>query len=255
LKIIDSHIHFDAYSEEKRQSILSDLQKDGIEALISVSMNMESCKKNLALSTRDQRIKPAFGFHPEQPLPSPQDLEELLLWIQEHVNEMVAVGEVGLPYYTRQEQAVDLEKYIEVLERFLILAKKKDKPVILHAVYDDAPIVCDLLEKYRIKKAHFHWFKGDKETITRMIQNRFYVSVTPDVCYEREIQELVLYYPLELLMIETDGPWPFEGPFSGKMTHPAMMHHSVIEVARIKKLPVHVVYEKLRNNTKRFYMI
>ncbi|WP_374721168.1 TatD family hydrolase [Peribacillus tepidiphilus] len=255
MKIIDSHIHFDAYSEEKRQSILSDLQKDGIEALISVSMNMESCKKNLALSTRDQRIKPAFGFHPEQPLPSPQDLEELLLWIQEHVNEMVAVGEVGLPYYTRQEQAVDLEKYIEVLERFLILAKKKDKPVILHAVYDDAPIVCDLLEKYRIKKAHFHWFKGDKETITRMIQNRFYVSVTPDVCYEREIQELVLYYPLELLMIETDGPWPFEGPFSGKMTHPAMMHYSVIEIARIKKLPVHVVYEKLRNNTKRFYMI
>jgi TatD DNase family protein len=255
LKIIDSHIHFDAYSEEKRESILSDLQKDDIEALITVSMNMKSCKKNLALSTRDQRIKPAFGFHPEQPLPSPQDLEELLLWIQEHVNEMVAVGEVGLPYYTRQEQALDLEKYIEVLEHFLILAKKKDKPVILHAVYDDAPIVCDLLEKYRIKKAHFHWFKGDKETITRMIQNRFYVSVTPDVCYEREIQELVLYYPLELLMIETDGPWPFEGPFSGKMTHPAMMHHSVIEIARIKKLPVHVVYEKLRNNTKRFYMI
>ncbi|WP_153126436.1 TatD family hydrolase [Peribacillus tepidiphilus] len=252
---MDSHIHLDAYSEEKRENILSDLQKDDIEALITVSMNMESCKKNLALSTRDQRISPAFGFHPEQPLPSPQDLEELLLWIQEHVNEMVAVGEVGLPYYTRQEQKVDLEKYIEVLEHFLILAKKKDKPVILHAVYDDAPIVCDLLEKYRIKKAHFHWFKGDKETITRMIQNRFYVSVTPDVCYEREIQELVLYYPLELLMIETDGPWPFEGPFSGKMTHPAMMHHSVIEIARIKKLPVHVVYEKLRNNTKRFYMI
>ena len=23
-------------------------------------------------------------------------------------------------------------------------------------------------------------------------------------------------------MAETDGPWPFEGPFQGQMTHPAM---------------------------------
>ena len=34
-------------------------------------------------------------------------------------------------------------------------------------IYEDAPLVCDILEKFNIKKAHFHWFKGDEKTITK----------------------------------------------------------------------------------------
>ena len=49
-----------------------------------------------------------------------------------------------------------------------------------------------------------------------MADNGWFVSVTPDVAYEAEIQELAARYPIGQLMAETDGPWPFEGKFAGR---------------------------------------
>src|SRR5699024_8020682 len=123
--------------------------------------------------------------------------------------------------YLKQDQLIaSQEPYIELLTAFIKLAKELNKPVALHAVYDDAPIVCDLLERHSIEHAHFHWFKGDEKTIDRMIDNRYHISVTPDVLYEKRTENLVDAYPLELIMVETDGPWAFEGSFKNKMTHP-----------------------------------
>ncbi|MEE3953774.1 TatD family hydrolase [Peribacillus frigoritolerans] len=256
MRIIDSHIHLDKYDVVKRKQILKDMEKVQLESLLTVSMNLASSIKNYQLSLKDSRIKPAFGFHPEQPLPSDEEVNELLNWMREHRHNMVAIGEVGLPYYLRQENPnIDNSAFIVILERFLTLAKEIEKPVILHAVHDDAPIVCDLLDKHQITMAHFHWFKGDIRTVERMAKKGYRISITPDVCYEREIQELVSAYPLKLMMIETDGPWPFEGAFNGEWTHPGMMHDSVRQIASIKGLPIEDVYEALYQNTKDFYHI
>ncbi|WP_462412484.1 TatD family hydrolase [Neobacillus sp. Marseille-QA0830] len=254
--MIDAHIHLDQYSNQEIALILGD--SDMIEALLSVSFNLESCKRNLQLSRTDQKIKAAFGFHPEQSLPTEQEVIRLAEWMTEYRKEMAAVGEVGLPYYLRQDQKVSkkqYEQYIELLEMFIKLAKEWDKPIVLHAVYDDAPLVCDLLEKYLVTKAHFHWFKGDESTVARMIENGYYISITPEIVYKSKIQKLVEIYPLERMMIETDGPWPFEGPFAGKMTHPAMMKESISMIAKIKNLSEFEVAERLLHNTRTFYRI
>ncbi|WP_028392681.1 TatD family hydrolase [Bacillus cihuensis] len=252
--IIDAHIHFDQYSESARSTILKDLQAYKVEALISVSTNLASSQRNLALAEMDQRIKPAFGFHPEQELPGDWELSQICSFLDEHKNQMVAVGEVGLPYYLRIEHPdIQVEPYIEILDVFVKQASKLNKPIILHAVYDDAPVVCDLLEKHSVTKAHFHWFKGDAKTIQRMIQNGYYISVTPDCLYETEIQQLIKEYSLDKLMVETDGPWPFEGSFKNTMTHPKMIHRSIQLIAEIKKVPVEKVYVDIYGNTKTFY--
>ena len=78
-------------------------------------------------------------------------------------------------------------------------------PIVLHAVYEDADIVCDLLEKYKVSRAHFHWFKGSDETMKRMMRNGYYISITPDVLHKEKIRKIVSYYPLEYMMVETDG--------------------------------------------------
>jgi TatD DNase family protein len=256
LKIIDAHIHLDQYTNKDIQPMLEG--STSIEALVSVSFDLDSCKRNLILSRKYQKVKPAFGFHPEQRLPTENELEMLIEWMNQHQTEMIAVGEVGLPYYLRGEQKVSgfqYSQYIELLETFIKMAKKWDKPIVLHAVYDDAPIVCDLLEKHSVTKAHFHWFKGDEKTITRMIENRYYISVTPEIVYKDKIQKLVHSYPLEQIMVETDGPWPFEGPFSGKMTHPGMMEESITMIAKIKTLSDTEVSERVLENTKKLYRL
>ena len=228
-------------------------KNEELEALIGVSYDLASCKQNLSFAHKHPKLKPAFGWHPEQALIMDNEFADLMNWMKENLHEMIAVGEVGLPYYLHKENPFPIEGYIQRLETFISFAKRVQKPIILHAVYEDAPLVCHLLEKHSIEKAHFHWFKGDQETVTRMIKNGYFISVTPDVCYEKEIRDLVSIYPLEKMMVETDGPWPFEGPFLGQITHPSMIHQSIRVISDIKKLPINDVYEQLYSNTKAFY--
>ncbi|MBO1005951.1 TatD family hydrolase [Pseudogracilibacillus auburnensis] len=255
-KIIDAHIHLDHYDDREISMILHDLAKIQCTDLISVSYDLGSCKRNRKFALQDPRVRSAFGFHPEQEIPTDAEIAELLSWMDMHQDEMIAIGEVGLPYYFRREKSeFPLYSYIELLESFLKRANEWNKPVVLHAIYEDAAIVCDLLEKYHIADAHFHWFKGDTGIVERMIENGYMISITPDVLYEEEIQELVRYYPLERIMVETDGPWPFEGIFKGKMTHPSMIHRAVEKISTIKRMNLKEVYEQIYRNTMEFYRL
>jgi len=146
-----------------------------------------------------------------------------------------------------------MKPYIQLLDELLGLAARLDKPVVLHAVYEDALIACDLLEKHGIQRAHFHWFKGPEEALLRMIKNGYYISFTPDILYEPEIQALARRYPVELVMAETDGPWPFEGPFSGRVTHPAMIRNVTEAWGELHGYSRSQAEELLTANTKRFY--
>ncbi|MFJ7980020.1 TatD family hydrolase [Lysinibacillus xylanilyticus] len=246
--LIDAHIHLDQYEENEIPALLEEA-----EHVIAVSMNLPSCEKTLKLSKAYTKVKAAFGFHPEQPLLSDAEKNVLFEWIRQHSDEMVAIGEVGLPYYLKQEKRVDYLPYVALLERFIVLAKELNKPIVLHAVYEDAGIVCDLLEKHQVTKAHFHWFKGDEEVIERMISNGYFISVTPDCMYETEIKQLIKKYPIELMMVETDGPWPYEGPFENKRTSPWMMDHSVEVIASIKGLTTQEAARIITRNTTIFY--
>ena len=71
-----------------------------MQALIAVSRHLESCKATKQLqSFAPDRVFAAYGFHPEQELPTEDQLSELIRWMREHRLTMIAVGEIGLPYY------------------------------------------------------------------------------------------------------------------------------------------------------------
>ena len=150
-RIIDSHIHLDLYSEKEREQMLAELEKNGVDTLISVSNHLQSARTNWQLAQEDNRIKPAFGFHPEQPLPADNKITDLQQFIDAHREDMVAIGEVGLPYYLRKDDpSIPLEPYLEILEAFIHQAAVMAKPIVLHAIYEDAPLVCDLLEAHSV---------------------------------------------------------------------------------------------------------
>jgi TatD DNase family protein len=258
---IDAHIHLDMYEERDVIGMLSNLSKTQIQGLIAVSRHLESCKATEKLSsTYPNLVHAAYGYHPEQDVPGKEEREQLFDWISQHASQMVAIGEVGLPYYMRQEAEekglmFELKPYLELLDGFIALSASLDKPIVLHAVYEDADLVCDLLEQHRVKQAHFHWFKGSEQTVQRMIANGYYISITPDVLYEPDIRKLAAQYPIELIMVETDGPWPFEGPFAGIQTHPEMIINVIKQIAEIKQLSEQQTASVLMNNTRQFYRL
>jgi len=258
---IDAHIHLDMYEADEREALLTEAFASGTEAIVAVSMNLASCKTNRSLAeTYPGRVLPAYGYHPEQQVPGTDEEAALFAWIRERheAGETFAIGEVGLPYYTRTEAeskgaCFDEGPYLALLDRFAALASELDRPIALHTVYEDAEKACDILERHSVRRAHFHWFKGPEAALQRMIASGWYVSITPDVAYEPEIQALVWRYPIELLMAETDGPWPHEGPYAGRQTVPAMTGDAVRQIAAIKGLSEAETAARLLANTRACY--
>ncbi|MEJ8766840.1 TatD family hydrolase [Oceanobacillus sp. HCA-5259] len=89
----------------------------------------------------------------------------------------------------------------------------------------------------------------------RMLTNGYFISVTPDIIYKPKIQRIAKQYPLEQLMVETDGPWQFSGPFENKRTHPKMMHESVKVIAHLKQIDRTAVYQQIYENTRSFFTL
>ncbi|MBB6636585.1 TatD family hydrolase [Cohnella thailandensis] len=262
-KIYDAHIHLDSYPAERRDSLLAEAAVEGVAGIVAVSMDLASCEENRRLARLyPGMVLPAYGRHPEQPALDPDgpELTRLCDWIRARAaeDEPFAIGEVGLPYYLRTEtegrgESFDEAPYLLQLERFVGLAAELNRPIVLHAVYEDADKALDLLEKHRVREAHFHWFKGAASTVERMARYGCYVSFTPDVLYEPDIRELASSYPLERIMAETDGPWPFEGPFAGRETVPSMARDVVREIALLRGMSEEEAGERLAENTRRFY--
>jgi TatD DNase family protein len=259
----DAHLHLDSYPDDEREAVLHEAFAEGIAAVVSVSMHFNSCIANRGIAeSYPGRVHPAYGFHPEQPLPGGEEADRLFRWIRERYmeGERFAIGEVGLPYYSRTEaerrgERFDEAPYLALLDRFAALAAELDRPIVLHAVYEDADKALDILASHHVRRAHFHWFKGPQHTVSRMIEAGCFISVTPDVLYEQEIQRLVRQYPIELMMTETDGPWPFEGPFAGLRTKPAMVREVAKAIADLKGMPLEMAEAQLLRNVLAFYGI
>jgi len=256
----DAHIHLDHYKPEQQAAMLAAAFERGVEAVVAVSMDMASCEANRRLALEyPGRVIPAYGYHPEQPPLASDELERMRAWIaglpQE---EPFAIGEVGLPYFARtaaeaEDQPFDIAPYLHQFEGFVQLAAALDRPIALHAVHEDADIALALLERYRVKRAHFHWFKGSSATVERLARSGHYISVTPEVQYDEETRQLARHFPLERLLVETDGPWPFEGPYAGRQTQPAMVLDSISAIAELRGLAESTVREALLDNSRRCY--
>lgn len=69
--MIDAHIHLEQYTDMELESMLLELPGLDIESLIAVSMNLDSCIRTQKIAALyPAQVKPAYGFHPEQPLRS-----------------------------------------------------------------------------------------------------------------------------------------------------------------------------------------
>jgi TatD DNase family protein len=81
----------------------------------------------------------------------------------------------------------------------------------------------------------------------------YYISVTPETCYRDRDQALVAAVPLPNLVIETDGPWPYNGEFEGHPTEPTFLGRIVEAIALIKGVPAGHVADIVTTNTGRLF--
>ena len=255
--IIDSHCHLhDPAFADVRETLHTALTHD-VWGVVAVGCSPDTNARTLAHAAAAPRaVWAGFGFHPEWLHLTDGDLERVEQQVAEHHPKLVAIGEVGLPWYSlgaADDAAARLSRGRARLERLLGLAVRWDLPVVLHAPHDVAADALDALRRHGIERAVFHWHKAPEPVTRAIVDAGYFVSVTPEVVYRDRDRALVASVPLDSLLVETDAPWPYRGEFEGLRSGPWLAGRVAEEVAKIKQLPVDDVMFHLQTNTCRLF--
>ena len=255
LSIWDTHIHLDQYPNQEIPKLIEKWQSQGIEGIIAVSMDLKTSYQLLEWKNKySSFIHIALGYHPEQALPKEKVIIELTNLIKQEQNQLIGIGEIGLIHYRKKELGInDTTGYEELLEVFSDLGKSLNKPLILHAVHQEAEKALDILHRKKIKKAHFHWFKASLDIVKRVENAGFYISFTPEIIYRERDQVIASNFKLDQILLETDGPWPMSGPFEGKRPEPMWIKESIKKLSELKKIEEEIVYQTINKNINRLY--
>ncbi len=254
--IIDSHCHLhDPAFADVRGTVIRATEHD-VWGVVAVGCDAATNERTLqAAAENTKAVWPALGFHPEWKL-ADEDLDAVEQQVRAHHARLVAIGEVGLPWYGL-EAAADGDRIRrrarERLERLLDVAVRFDLPVILHAPHGAAADALAALKRRGVERAVFHWHKASAEVTREIVASGYLVSVTPDLVYRGRDREMVERVPLESLLVESDAPWPYQGEFENVTSGPWLVARVAEEVAKIKRLPVDEAAYQLSVNTCRIF--
>jgi TatD DNase family protein len=241
--VIDTHVHLDQI-DNPEESIL-EARKAGLAGIVAVGMDMASNEMALAFSRQYSGVVfPAVGYHPWNIAIS--GIRANLEYIEKHLEEVVALGEVGLDF------KIPLAKEIQqgVFEEILELAWKKDKPVIVHSRLSHEESF-ESVRKHNLKKAVFHWYSGPLDILKELLLQGYYISATPALAYSPKHREAVSAAPLKQILIETDAPTVFQGVRSS----PAMVLDTLRELSKIKGIDMEEAAQKTARNARDFFGI
>ncbi|RSL34026.1 TatD family deoxyribonuclease [Salibacterium salarium] len=251
--MIDAHIHLEKYDNLAER--IEKWQAAGIEKVVAVSNDLASSYRTLELKTQyPDFILAGCGFHPEMPLPTHADFQEWLRLVKSERERIACIGEIGLPHYEIENLPASLQTYQEFLVDCVKTAEEHHLPVALHAVHDKAKIVYEILKKETPSlSAHFHWLKAPADVTRNITASGYFVSVTPEVCYRERDQQLAAMIPENQLLLETDGPWPFQGPFTGHETTPLFIETIINYLAQKNNTSPHFLRQKTKDNAWNMY--
>ncbi|MFH1711064.1 MAG: TatD family hydrolase [Nanoarchaeota archaeon] len=263
MNLIDIHAHLDhARFKKDIDKIIENARKANVKVIINSGVNPTTNRIALELSKEYDIVKVSFGLYPLDALVKelesgeaegfPRDtevfdLDKELAWIEENKSSCVAIGEIGLDYnwVTGKEH-----EQKEIFEKILKVAKKLDKPVIIHSRKAESDAI-EILEKMNMKKVVMHCFSGRKSLIKRAADNGWFFSVPPVIKRLQHFQTLVEMVPIEQLLTETDAP--YLSPVAGERNEPANVSITVKEIAKIKKISEKEVADIIWENSKKLF--
>lgn len=243
ISLIDTHVHLDELDDLSK--IFEEAKEAGVKGMIAVGSDVESNKKILEISKLyPQYIYPAIGYHPWNI--KDEEVEETLFFIRSHVNECVALGEIGLDYKIKVKKEVQQR----VFEELLNIASQFDKPIIAHCRYSHQQTLKMMMDK-KIRRAIFHWYSGPLDLLEEILAEGYFISATPALVYSPPHQEAIKKAPLERILLETDSPVSYQGMKS----RPKDVTITLEQVGILKGLDLSIVSKQTTINASQFFKI
>lgn len=248
--IFDSHAHYtDKAFNDDRENMLGSLRESGICGVINCGADIESSVFSVELANKYDYICAACGIHPEEADKIPENYIEILKNLAKN-EKCVAIGEIGLDYYWRQDNK---EKQKELFENQILLSKELDLPIIVHdrEAHGDT---LEILKKHK-PKGVLHCFSGSPETAEEILKLGMYIGLGGALTFKnaRKAVEVAEMLPSDRLLLETDCPYMAPVPFRGKRNYSGYIPYIAEKVAEIKGIDPQTVLDITSENAKKLF--
>lgn len=253
--MIDTHCHIDFEDfDDDREDVIRRAE-DRLDNVIVSGYSNDSNMKVLQLS-KDYKdfIYPTFGFHPvSSQNATEEDIETAHSNIRKYINDIVAIGEVGMDYYYVTDKAMR-ERQKEIFTGFLELANEYEVPIVMH-VRDCEKKVVNIIPEYEdIPYFVFHCYGGSLKTAKRIMNmDNAYMSFSTMLCYSKHHQDLIEKIDLNYILTETDSP--YLAMKKEDRNEPANVVNAVYKIAEIKNIDVATVDEITTGNARKIFKI
>ena len=232
----DTHCHLDSeHNPDGADAALARARAAGVSAFLCVGVGgLSQAEQALALTEQHSDVFASAGVHPHD---AARDgaLENAFEALWAHPR-LLAVGEVGLDYHYDHSPR---ETQAEVFRRFIAVARRVRKPLIIHT-RSAAEDTLRILEEEGARDAGgvIHCFSEDRAFAARALDLGFYLSFSGIVTFKtaRAIQEVAAWAPADRVLVETDSPYLAPVPMRGKRCEPAFVVHTGKYVAALRSL-------------------
>jgi TatD DNase family protein len=249
--LFDSHAHLcDPVFTSCLPQILDRASQAGVSRIVDVGYNRPTIERSVQISSFNENVFSAFGFHPHDAKDvKPGDIA----WLLEKMNspKCVAMGEIGLDAVKTYSP---MPQQKALLFELLALAREANKPVIFHSRGAEAEVL-QAAVSLGISQAVFHCYTGSPETAQQIIQGGYYISFAGFLTYKKGLPEWLSQIPDERILIETDCPYLAPVPFRGKQNEPSYISHTNLALAKALNLSPEECAGITARNASRFFGI
>jgi len=236
--VIDTHAHLDELPDP--EAAIKEAHEGNVLGIVAVGQDITSNQKTLEIADEHPGfVFAAVGYHPWRLNPDHDD--ETLDFIDKNLKHCVALGEVGLDYKAKTKKKVQKA----VFQKLLSIAKRHDKPVIVHCRYVHETAF-RMVKEAGIEKAIFHWYSGSLNLIPIIAADGYYMSATPALLYNPYHAKAIAAVPLSNLLLETDTPVQYQE----LAARPVHVQVTLQEVARVKGITAEEVAAQTTLNAK-----
>jgi TatD DNase family protein len=182
----------------------------------------------------------ALGLHPLMAREHNRELDRF----KKNIDNTSYIGEIGLDF--SRDGIATKEIQISSFEYVLETIKSKKKIASLHSRRAEKEVL-ELLKKYGIKNAIFHWYSGGAKVLREIIENGYYFSINPAMVKSKSGQKLIAEIPLDRILTETDSPYTQIG---SRTTNPSDVKIVISYLSESKSMSAEVVENKIYSNFK-----
>lgn len=246
--MIDCHCHLEQRDYDlDRDEVIERCRKE-LKAIITCCAHPKDFDLTLSLVEKYKGfVFATTAIHPEYIKEVTREEEERFFEaVRRNEERIVGIGETGLDFII--EEGVLREKQKELFINFISLAKKLNKPLIVHArkAFGEA---IKILEEQKAENVLIHFFSV-KELLEKVVGNDWYISVNTALLKSKKIKKIVRDTPIERILTETDSPWL---GLEGRRNDPLSVKIVVEKIAEIKKLSFEEVDRITTENAKKFF--